>query len=475
MVTILKTTKTEKFIRNVYIIAFILLFAAYLITLYAKKQLERQVARVELTNNIIKNLDNLLLKIVDGETGLRGYVITKNPEFLDPYTGSIKMADSFYNIVTRLTNDDPAQQVRLISLRTEIDRRFEEFRFGIGSFNNNNDQVSDTMRRRQFAAKNTMDNIRTGIAIIESEENRKLTEWNNKMKQTFNAINAFTIISPVIAFSLLLFGFLTYMKVSKERKRGLQEITDYQEELRKRIDELAEANVELIKIRSQEKFAATGRIARTIAHEVRNPLTNINLAVDQLKSEVVMEQDETSIMLFDMIKRNSARINQLISDLLNSTKFSELAYEQVSINQLLDETLKGAEDRIALTNVSVIKNYGENICELSVDKEKLKIAFLNIIINALEAMASRPGSVLILETREKGRQCKVTIRDNGPGLDSDAAHRLFEPYFTNKPKGNGLGLTNTQNIILNHKGEIYVETAAGKGTSFVILLNYPSK
>lgn len=473
MVAILKTTKTERFIRNVYILAFILLFAAYLITLYAKKQLERQVARVELTNNIIKNLDNLLLKIVDGETGLRGYVITKNADFLEPYMGSIKMADSFFNLVTRLTTDDPAQQARLVKLRTEIDKRFEQLSFGVSSFEKNNDEMTNAMRRRQFEAKNTMDSIRSGIATIEQEESKKLEEWNNKMRQTFKAINAFTIISPVIAFSLLLFGFVTYMKISKERKKGLQEITAYQEELKNRIEELAEANVELIKIRSQEKFAATGRIARTIAHEVRNPLTNINLAVDQLKSEVVVEQDETSIMLFDMIKRNSARINQLISDLLNSTKFSELAYEMVSINELLDEALKDAADRIALTNIAVVKKYSTDICDVAVDKGKIKIAFLNIIINALEAMENKSAAVLILETKAERNKCKVVISDNGSGLDEDSANRLFEPYFTSKPKGNGLGLTNTQNIILNHKGEISVATGKGKGTTFTIILNFP--
>ena len=211
-----------------------------------------------------------------------------------------------------------------------------------------------------------------------------------------------------------------------------------------------------------EKFAATGRIARTIAHEVRNPLTNINLAVDQLKTEVVLQQDETSEMLFAMIKRNSTRINQLISDLLNSTKFSELTYEKISINDLLDETLKEAEDRIALTNVEVVKKYSTDVCDISVDKGKIKIAFLNIIINAIEAMENKTGSVLTLETKGENGKCKVIISDNGSGLDSESANRLFEPYFTSKPKGNGLGLTNTQNIILNHKGEIAVETAKAK-------------
>lgn len=474
MTAILGATKTEKGIRNVYIVAFILLFIAYLITLYAKKQLERQVARVELTNKITKNLDGMLLKTLDAETGVRGYIMNKNIRFLSPYYGSKEITDSLYQGVLGLTHDDPAQQERMLQLKRDIDRRFEQFSFFIKSFDNNNREVNDSVRNLQPETKKAMDDIRTAIAIMEGEENRKLAEWNTRMKKTFKAISAFTIISPVIAFSLLFFGLITYLKVSKARKKNQQEIIEYQDQLKNRIDDLADANTELVKMKSQEKFAATGRIARTIAHEVRNPLTNINLAVDQLKSEVVVQQDETTVMLFDMIKRNSGRINQLISDLLNSTKFSELAYEKVSINELLDETMKEALDRITLTNVEVVEKYSKGIPDIVVDKGKIKIAFLNIIINALEAMGNRENSVLTLETKNENDKCKIIISDNGSGLDEEAASRLFEPYFTSKPKGNGLGLTNTQNIILNHKGEIFAKTSKGKGTSFTILLNFSS-
>ena len=88
-------------------------------------------------------------------------------------------------------------------------------------------------------------------------------------------------------------------------------------------------------------------------------------------------------------------------------------------------------------------------------------------------MESKEGSMLTLETKGENDKCKVRIRDNGPGLDSESANRLFEPYFTSKAKGNGLGLTHTQNIILNHKGEIVVDTAPGKGTSFTIIQDFP--
>lgn len=472
MAQIQKKIVSEKVIRNIYIMSFVLLFIAYLITLYSKKQLENQAVRVELTSNRINNLNNLQIKIMDGETGVRGYIINKNIQFLFPYYGSQASADSIYNIILQLTSDSPIQKERLLQLKKYVDRRFEQMRLNIKLFNDNNREMSDSMRNMQQDIKKTMDGIRSIIAIMERNENMELSAWKDRMKQTFKSIDTFTVISPVLAFMLLFFGLITYMSLSKSREIAQQEVIQYQNQLKSRVDELAEANKELIKMRSIEKFAATGRIARTIAHEVRNPLTNINLAVDQLQSEVVQE-DETSSMLFTMIIRNSDRINQLISDLLNSTKFSELAYEKVSINQLLDEALLEAKDRIALTNVEVVKRYSKDFCDVDVDRAKFKIAFLNLIINALEAMENKTGSVLTLETKIESNRCKVVIKDNGTGLDKESANRMFEPYFTNKPNGNGLGLTNTQNIILNHKGEIAFETTQGKGTSFTILLDLP--
>ena len=473
MTVILKRTKGDKVIRLGYGIAFFLLLFAYLSTFYANKQLLYQSGMVEHTNKVIANLEIMLSELKDAERYVRGYVITKQPDLLSPYHGSGEKADSLYHVVLQLTVDNPQQQQRLFQLKKNIDKRIAIFLASIQTFDNNNRQVSDSLAELQLKSGGITDEIRKGVAALQNVENDQLSVRDKKLKKTFAGITIITFVSVAIAFVLIIFGFITYIQENKARKKGVTEIDNYQQQLKKRIDELHTANAELIRMRSQEKFAATGRIARTIAHEVRNPLTNINLAVDQLKTEIVLQQDETSEMLFNMIKRNSTRINQLISDLLNSTKFSELTHEKISVNDLLEETLKEAEDRIALTNVQVVRKYSTDICDVAVDKGKIKIAFLNIIINAIEAMENRPGSTLILETKGENGKCKVMISDNGIGLDSESANRLFEPYFTSKPKGNGLGLTNTQNIILNHKGEISVETAKDRGTTFIITLNFP--
>jgi signal transduction histidine kinase len=224
-------------------------------------------------------------------------------------------------------------------------------------------------------------------------------------------------------------------------------------------------------MRSIEKFAATGRIARTIAHEVRNPLTNINLAVEQLQFELNGQAPESAELMLEMIGRNSARINLLITDLLNSTKFTDLVYKKISINQLLDETLELAADRIQLNAITVVKTYSDDICDIAVDTERIKIAFLNIIVNAIEAMEPGKG-ILQLKTLSKEDKCVAVFKDNGPGIDEESLSRVFEPYFTSKPKGTGLGLTNTQNIILNHNGHIAFDSKKGMGTTFTIQLDF---
>ena len=146
-------------------------------------------------------------------------------------------------------------------------------------------------------------------------------------------------------------------------------------------------------------------------------------------------------MLLDMINRNAVRINQLVSDLLNATKVIELHIKTVNINKILDETLAMAADRIDLGKIKVEKNYLPGGCNVSVDEEIIKVAFLNIIVNAIEATEKNKG-ILKLKTKKDGDKCIIEIEDNGSGMDEDTQQKLFEPYFTSKPKGNGLGLTN---------------------------------
>ncbi|HEY4935635.1 MAG TPA: ATP-binding protein, partial [Puia sp.] len=232
--------------------------------------------------------------------------------------------------------------------------------------------------------------------------------------------------------------------------------------------ELASANRELLELRSLERFTSMGRVARVIAHEIRNPLTNIDLSANHLENDNVSGEDKK--LFLEIIARNSRRINELINELLSATKFTDLQYEKIRVDDLLDESLNEAFDRAQLNQVSIDKNYSKEIIWLNVDRSRMKIALLNIIVNAMEAMTGKNGR-LSLETNMAGDQCIIIIRDNGNGMDEETMAKVFDPYFTSKTNGNGLGMTNSQNIILNHKGKIEVFSEEGNGTAFIITLN----
>lgn len=231
--------------------------------------------------------------------------------------------------------------------------------------------------------------------------------------------------------------------------------------------DITERKREELEKQQQQKFIVTGRIARVIAHEVRNPLTNILLAVSQFKGEPVsMEESQVYV---DIIERNCTRINQLITELLSSTRMIELNIRPHGANELTEKALLLARDRLQLNEIKVNKDYSYPDIMVPADEEKVIIALLNIIINAIEAMTPGKG-ILTINTERLKDKAVITISDNGPGIPEETKMRLFDPFFTNKPKGTGLGLTSTQNIIMNHKGTVHVESEIDRGSVFTVVL-----
>jgi signal transduction histidine kinase len=468
MKRIIDKLKIHNRIRVGYGTAFFLLLISYIVTIIVDNRVLEQASHVDSTNTIITRLEKIISDVKDGETGARGFAYMQDTGFLTPYYNSHARIDSSLTIL-RAGISDPVQKNRLDTLDSLINEKYAIMQGGIRRLKENDFLQTDSIRAGFYKGKQTMDQIRMLADSMQQKEQGELLLRRDGMKKVFRYLRVIIVVSLVIACLLLLFGFLTYMRENKARREADDKVEQYQNQLKQRILELRDANKKLLQMRTIEKFAATGRIARTIAHEIRNPLTNINLAMEQLKAELPPADD--SVILFEMVHRNSNRINQLITDLLNSTKFAELSYSKVQVNTMVDEALEMAKDRIALYNITVVKKYDRNICDVEVDKDKMKIALLNIIVNAIEAM--EPGNgMLTIATRTEHNKCVIEIADNGAGMDKESMGRLFEPYFTSKPKGNGLGLTNTQNIVLNHKGTIQAESEKNKGTSFYITLDF---
>ena len=213
-----------------------------------------------------------------------------------------------------------------------------------------------------------------------------------------------------------------------------------------------------------EKMAVTGRLVRMLAHEVRNPLTNVNLSAEQLEMELA---DEDHKFYTQIIKRNCTRINDLITQLLQPSSSEDIELVESSVHSVLSQAISAALDRVQLKRIQIINEFASEELALPLDRVSLQMAFLNLITNAIEAMEEDRG-VLRIATRNHGDNIQVVFVDNGAGISEEHMDKIFEPYFTGKNNGMGIGLSTTMSIIHAHHGRIEVQSELGVGTTFTI-------
>ncbi|MEJ8843812.1 ATP-binding protein [Lacibacter sp. H375] len=214
-----------------------------------------------------------------------------------------------------------------------------------------------------------------------------------------------------------------------------------------------------------EKLAANERLVRMLAHEIRNPLNNIILTTEHLLLR--KEDDDVERNFLSILQRNGSRINQIITELLNLTKPPELVFDNYSLQEILNESLAVAHDRIELEKAVVEKIYPDEPLDIKADKPRLVMAITNILINAIESMETGKGKLDVV-LADAPEHFSVSIKDNGVGISEEYISKLFDPFFTLKKNGTGLGLAVSYSIIQSHRGAIVVDTAVGKGTNFII-------
>lgn len=215
-----------------------------------------------------------------------------------------------------------------------------------------------------------------------------------------------------------------------------------------------------------EKLAATWRLASTLAHEVRNPLSTIQMSVEQIDASSIAKEDR---VLLEIITRNSQRINTLITRLLESSRPDEMHLEAVDVRGILQDCVGAIEDRTRLKGIDVVLDVPSESLMIKANTERIKMAILNILVNAIEAVESGKGRIHI-RVSSTSDHCVIHLADNGCGIPREHLPNLFEPYFTSKKSGIGLGLAATLNIVKAHAGEIDVTSVPRQETVFKITL-----
>ncbi|HET8753749.1 MAG TPA: ATP-binding protein, partial [Salinimicrobium sp.] len=213
-----------------------------------------------------------------------------------------------------------------------------------------------------------------------------------------------------------------------------------------------------------EKLSIKGEVAQTLAHELRNPLASIGMAADILKTKMPKDPDSHVENYIQVIKRSAKVLNKLVTDLLTSSNYSPAILEKNCLAMILEDTLKMAGDRIYLSGIKVEKDYSGNYF-INADDEKLKIALLNLIVNASEAMEPQKG-ILNLSIAKKDNYFNLKIEDNGCGMNPEQLGKLFDAFYTQKEEGLGVGLSSVKSILEEHNAKISVTSEPSKGTIF---------
>ncbi len=224
-------------------------------------------------------------------------------------------------------------------------------------------------------------------------------------------------------------------------------------------------------MRRADRLAAVGSLAAGIAHEIRNPLGSVKGLVQLLQED--LKEDKRKRSYTEVIVKEVDRLNKVVEELLSFAKAddgdSDAEMVPVNVNDVIEATLSLAEHDSKKEGVSIEKDFAEKLPPVSADPKKLQQAFLNIIINAFAAMEQESGTLRI-RTEPADNSVLIRFADTGCGIPQNLLNKIFDPFFTSKQGGTGLGLTITHQIISRHKGKLDVKTAAGEGTEFIISL-----
>lgn len=461
----------EQIVRSGYVAAFIMILISYLLFFISLNESINGRKQIIHSSQSIDNIDKLLSSIKDAETGVRGYTLIKDDHYLEPYFNGIRQSKEAIAALEELISPQMEVRNRLFqNIKKIVDEKRENLKQVSVIAITQNGTSSLALKNKIDSGKLLMDHLRDSMALLRERELSYRVTQEQRLTAINNSTRTIAIISLVIVALLGAYSVITFNRENKDKKAADTAAAQYAFQLETRVNELDKKNIELAQLKGMEKYAATGRMASTMAHEIKNPLNNISLSMEHLLYS--SNQNEEQKQLIEIVNRNVKRINDIVTNLLNATRFLVLNFIPVSLNQLIEDALASAKDRLELNNIQVIKNFDEGLCNVSVDIDKIKIAITNIIVNAIEAVEGKnPGIIEITTTTQNGH-CAMILKDNGVGMDEEELSKIFEPFITSKKNGTGLGLTNTQNIILNHKGHISVESKKGEGTTFIILLPF---
>ncbi|MFH1075555.1 MAG: ATP-binding protein [Pseudomonadota bacterium] len=305
--------------------------------------------------------------------------------------------------------------------------------------------------------------------------------------QKVRIVTALTIVASVFLVSLLVFVLLRYIlgpirtlafeaERKAEFKPSTNEVAVLGDRVRGILKNIDETQSELARSRAHlfqtEKMALVGRLASGMAHSIRNPLTSVKMRLFSLSRTLdLTTADEED---FQVIGDEIRHIDTIVRNFLEFSRPPKLTTQRISPSDIVDMTLKLLKHRLESYNVKVELKRDKLLPEIEADPEQLKEALVNLIENACEAMQEQHGGEISIVEKEVNdgirHEAVIFVIDYGPGISRDVQDKIFQPFFTTKEEGTGLGLPIAARIIEEHEGSLNAFSEEEKGTTFTIAL-----
>jgi len=399
------------------------------------------------------SIDTLMTATKNLEVGNLDYRI---PASLKDEFGSL--AGSFNNMALSLKN----KRRELESMQKLYQTLFESAGDAICIVDTEGDNLGRIVSANKAAEKL----YGYSIEELQSINTRDLTPDNNLQRFKERLTNIFA-------------GSWLHFPVDRKRKDGsifpaelsvgLLEIDQHKYVLSfsRDITDRRQAEQELLRA---NQMAIVGQMAAGLAHEIKNPLAGIKVSMEVLADELDLEQEDQE--LFARVINEINRMERLLKNLLNFARPPQPQFDLVDLNRLLDYTIKNVEVTAARTankKISFSRSLAADLRQIEADSSQLQQVFLNIFLNAIEAMPKQ-GEISVQTRMEDDGRIRIEIADNGRGMPEATVEKIFNPFFTTKSKGTGLGLAICRRLIEQHEGTIDVTSQPEQGTTFTILL-----
>jgi C4-dicarboxylate-specific signal transduction histidine kinase len=450
------------------------------------------------TTNVLETLQNAMDAMVDQETGVRGYLITGDEKFLEPYHRGGNAYTAAIQKIKELTSDNPAQQSRL----DELNELAKKWRSGIAEREIALMAKPETREDARAlegstAGKTAMDLIRAKVDEIDGVERDLLAKRDAVQNQAFATAYKVTILGGVAsliiatlmgvllargiavpitrmtsAMTTLAKGDTTVAVPGVSRSDEIGAMAAAVQIFRDNMIERERAQAELAHV---NRVTTLGQLTASIAHEVNQPVaavvTNADAALRWLGTQP--PDLEEARQALDSIIKDGNRAAHIIHRIRTFIKKVPTRKDRLDINETILEVIALTHSEVLRNGVSLQTRLAKDLPPIQGDRVQLQQVMLNLIINAVEAMSEvneRSRELLIGSGKDASNGVLVAVRDSGPGLNPESFDHLFDAFYTTKPGGMGMGLSICRSIIEAHEGQMWAAANAPQGAIFQFTL-----